>query len=841
MAVGAAAVFAATFDPNRYKPQIEAAVKRATGRDLALNGPITLGWGFSPSFEARDVALANVAGGSRPEMVTLGRLQARISLLGLLHRRLDIERLVLIRPDILLEKTPGGEANWRFSPAVPSQPLPQPAPANASHAPPPEITLRDLRIEDGTVTYRAAGGQDRVLTVRRFEAKAASPDAPTEIATQAAYDGHEFTLDGAVGPLAALQAPNPVAPWPVRLTLGVGGANATVAGSLRQPLNGRGYDLLIDGSVPDLKALQPFYPRATLPGLRGVTASAHVADAGDGRPGVSAVTLHAGPSDLSALAPGLTLDALDVNAPALDQPATLAAKGTLSGQPLDAKATMGAPSALLGPASAPFPVDAAATLGAARLTAKGTIAQPAKLTGADLAVQAQIPDLAALSPLARRPLPSLKDAAFRARLSDAPGGFAHGIVLKGMALTTAQADLTGDLTLGTDPRPFARGTVASGKIDLDGIAAALAAGRPAAPSPAAAPIPPAPPTPPPGSPPAASHPGRNWVIPDTQLPFGPLLQADADLGFTVGTLIARGATYRDVSGHLVLDAGKLRLDPFAMQLPGGPMRLTLSADAGQPKPPVAATLHAPGLALKALLAALRLPQEASGTVEVDLDLKGAGRTPHEIASGVNGHLGLASTGAKIGNRVLADTLGTVLADAKLPGVGDVQGVSDVRCFAARLEAANGRAAVRGLLLDTTLVHVEGTGSVNLADETLALQLRPLVRIGGTGVVVPLRVGGTLRAPKAAVDASGAAGEAARQAGAAGVKSNSALGIVIGALGGDRMIAGSGARDSCAPELALARTGKASAVPAAAAAAPAPPAQGKLKAPKPADLLRQLFR
>ncbi len=239
MAVGAAAVFAATFDPNRYKPQVAAAVKRATGRDLALNGPITLAWGLSPTFEARDVALANVAGGSRPEMITLGQLRAQISLLGLLRQRLDLERLVLVRPDILLETTAAGEPNWRFSPAVPSQPLPQPAPANASHAPPPDITLRDLRIEDGMVTYRA-GGHDRVLAVGRFEARAASRDAPTDIALQAAYDGAAFTVDGTVGPLAGLQTPNPAVPWPVRLTLGAGSARANGRGRLPSAVAGSG-------------------------------------------------------------------------------------------------------------------------------------------------------------------------------------------------------------------------------------------------------------------------------------------------------------------------------------------------------------------------------------------------------------------------------------------------------------------------------------------------------------------------------------------------------------------------------------------------------------------------
>src|SRR5438309_959253 len=79
---------------------------------------------------------------------------APIALLPRLRRRLEIDRLVLVRPDILLETTAEGRPNWLFGPSVPSQTLPQPAPANASKAPPPVIALQDVRIEDGVLAYR---------------------------------------------------------------------------------------------------------------------------------------------------------------------------------------------------------------------------------------------------------------------------------------------------------------------------------------------------------------------------------------------------------------------------------------------------------------------------------------------------------------------------------------------------------------------------------------------------------------------------------------------------------------------------------------------------------------
>lgn len=65
---------------------------RATGRELSLNGPISLNWSLVLTIEARDVALAN-DDGSRPQMMTAQSIEAEIALLPLLSNRLDIPRL----------------------------------------------------------------------------------------------------------------------------------------------------------------------------------------------------------------------------------------------------------------------------------------------------------------------------------------------------------------------------------------------------------------------------------------------------------------------------------------------------------------------------------------------------------------------------------------------------------------------------------------------------------------------------------------------------------------------------------------------------------------------------
>ncbi|MBN9562006.1 MAG: AsmA family protein [Alphaproteobacteria bacterium] len=826
------AVFALTFDPDSAKPRIEQAVKQATGRDLALNGRLGLKWSLWPTLEARDVALANVAGGSRPQMITLERLEAQVALLPLLSRRVEIDRLVLIRPDILLETDAQGRPNWRFGPQVPSQPLPSETATPSRPAGPILLSVQDVEVENGTVTYRdGRTGHSEKLELNRLTAKAKSPDAPVTLAAQAAYRGTQFRLDGDIGPIARLQDQASTTPWPVRLTLTAAGAKLAVDGAFTQPIQGRGYKGKLAASIPDLATFAPLLPRANLPPLHGVSLSAEVADTGGKVPQISAVTGHVGPSDLGAVVPGLKLTRLDLAAPAMDQPVKLAGEGAIGATPASVSGSLGAPDLLIpGGKTGTYPVDVALISGAARLSAKGGIADARKLSGIDLALAAHVPDLSAYASLARRPLPALRDVDFQGRLSEGQGGLAKSAVLRGAKLTLPQGDLAGDVTLAYGGRPSLQATLAAQRIDADALLAALAGPTPGPTQGAGAP-----PTPstPPAKPPAAPQETSGRLFSDKPLPFASLRAADADVRLKIGTLHTGGVDYRDIAGHLTLAAGKLSVDPFGGQLPAGRLEGRLTADGSQANPPVSLVLRGPGLQLGPLMVLLGLPAEARGAVDIDADLRGTGQSPHALAASADGHVGVALVNGEIENRLLSATLGQVLQHARLPDLTARPGVTPVRCFALRLDAQHGVANVKALLLDTNLFYLEGSGSLNLGEETLALRLRPLARLGGTGVIVPLKVQGPFRNPKVEVDAAGAASEAAGIA--AQAARNPQLGIIIGALGGDRMVRGAGG-DDCAGQLAIARGGRAGPAPTAAPA----PAE-KPKTPKPADILRQFLR
>src|SRR5580658_296291 len=138
LAVAGIAVLVARFDPNRFKPQIIAAVRSATGRELTIGGRIALSLSLQPTLEVSDVGFSNPPGFSRPQMATLHKLELQLALIPLLSKRVQIEQLVLQQPDILLETNAQGQSNWKFGSAgTPGTTPPTPSPEASPAAPTP--------------------------------------------------------------------------------------------------------------------------------------------------------------------------------------------------------------------------------------------------------------------------------------------------------------------------------------------------------------------------------------------------------------------------------------------------------------------------------------------------------------------------------------------------------------------------------------------------------------------------------------------------------------------------------------------------------------------------------
>lgn len=187
---GVALLVVAQLDFSRYKPLIAEQVQAATGRALAIDGEIRLAPSLVPSLAVENVRFANAPFGTRPDMVTAARLEAAVALLPLLRGEIDIRRVTLIAPDILLETDKSGRGNWEFAAASQS---PAAAPAADSGALP---KLGALTIEGGLLTYRdGVSGKATTLAVTRLVAAG----DPLAIDMAGAYDGTPLALKAKLG------------------------------------------------------------------------------------------------------------------------------------------------------------------------------------------------------------------------------------------------------------------------------------------------------------------------------------------------------------------------------------------------------------------------------------------------------------------------------------------------------------------------------------------------------------------------------------------------------------------------------------------------------------------
>lgn len=441
--------FVATVDPSVYAPRLIELVRAATGRALSFDGSIKFIPSLWPTLTISDVRLANMAGGSRPDMLRADRLEVQLDLPALFGGVLEINRLLLIKPDFLLETDAAGRANWRFEPvrvderrSSPPGGLPDKVPGGyrlAMFAP----LVNEVRIEDGVVTYRdGRTGRSSAGRVRGLTMTVSTLDLPAGIFGRLEFNGVPISVDGVTGSLARLTDATSTDPWPVHLELNAAGANLNVNGSMTQPLTGHGYTVAVDGVVPDLAALRPLFPHAGLPPLRFATVSAQF----DDDPGQIPLR-------------------------------TLKATGTLAEHNVTLKVRLAA----AGVPAAPRAMEISAQAGGATLTASGTVtdrligaligrtADPGDAASAAFAVDGRIPDLSVLASLAGRQLPPLKDFVIQARVA----ATAHEMTINDLRMASAQGDLSGDLQIARSPRPSLRGRLSSTRLDLDALESPL--------------------------------------------------------------------------------------------------------------------------------------------------------------------------------------------------------------------------------------------------------------------------------------------------------------------------------------------------------------------------------
>jgi uncharacterized protein involved in outer membrane biogenesis len=185
----------AFIDVNAYKPEIVAQVKKATGRELVLGGPISLSLLPTPTVRVDGVKFFNVPGSKNPNMVEVKSVTVKPALLPLLVGSIDVSEVILVEPKIVLEINAEGTPNWEFTPSVAEA-----KPAAAKPGTPKPLSLGRLTIEDGSLIFSdSKAGLSVVAEKANFSASVGSLDGPYSLAGGATINGAPLRIDLSVG------------------------------------------------------------------------------------------------------------------------------------------------------------------------------------------------------------------------------------------------------------------------------------------------------------------------------------------------------------------------------------------------------------------------------------------------------------------------------------------------------------------------------------------------------------------------------------------------------------------------------------------------------------------
>lgn len=213
---------------DSIKADIAAKVLKATGRTLSINGNLSFRVLPKPGVSVDDVSLSNAEQGDDTAMVHLDGATVEVALFPLLTGNVQINRIVLRKPDIVLEQYADGSNNWTFAPppeAASATAGSDAAAEGGSSASTPPIRFDDVVIVDGTLTYKTPDQTERVENID-VSLGAGSLTGPFRAEGSLMARGFDVNLTAAVGELVADKA------TPINLRIATAGANINYSGVL---------------------------------------------------------------------------------------------------------------------------------------------------------------------------------------------------------------------------------------------------------------------------------------------------------------------------------------------------------------------------------------------------------------------------------------------------------------------------------------------------------------------------------------------------------------------------------------------------------------------------------
>ena len=400
------------------------------------------------------------------------------------------------------------------------------------------------------------------------------------------------------------------------------------------------------------------------------------------------------------------------------------AEGKLKGVPLTASGSGGTVLAL-NDETTPYPLDVTATLGATHVRAVGTVTSLTRFSAADLKLKLSGGSLDQLYQLIHIALPTTPAYSIEGHLLHQAQVWRY----ENFAGRIGKSDFTGTMQVdAAKKRRFLQGDLRFELLNLADLGSLVGVSK------------------------QAKQPSaKRDVLPKTPYRTDRWGSVDADVTFQAKHIQrAKALPIQNLSTRVQMHDSILRLDPLKLGVAGGTLAGSITLN-GQTQPIQASVkLNARKLLLGQLFPTFKLNKASIGQINGEFDLTGSGDAVDQMLASANGKVALVIDGGEI-SKLMLETAGLHLWEilqVKMTGDKPIK----LNCAVADFHVKQGVMQTRAMVLDTDITTIIGSGDIDLAQETLNLDLQPHTKVfSPLALRSPIYIRGKFAKPEVSLD------------------------------------------------------------------------------------------
>ncbi|WP_114636667.1 AsmA family protein [Polynucleobacter necessarius] len=206
-------------NPTQLTKLLSSSVKEATGRELAIAGPVSLSVFPTISVKAEQVSLSNATWASNTNMLTLKQIELDVRLMPLLKGSIEIGRIGLLGLQMNLQTNQAGDGNWNLTPPS-TEPgkAREPTSSGDTNSSAMFVSYSAIDIVDTQINYQDASQKTKVIQIPKLAIGIS--DGSSNILMDLKYANYTLGLKGKTSLLR-----NAIRDWnqsPVKVDLDLG-------------------------------------------------------------------------------------------------------------------------------------------------------------------------------------------------------------------------------------------------------------------------------------------------------------------------------------------------------------------------------------------------------------------------------------------------------------------------------------------------------------------------------------------------------------------------------------------------------------------------------------------